>query len=108
MIKARKRYWEHTEEEEKKERDEKVERIIRNNGRERLGEGKWADMSTKEKTYNPTSLMKEAQEELKEEPKKERKVLFSEATEEILERRAKAIERGEQEEYERLTNKNKN
>ncbi len=48
-------------------------------------------------------MPKEATQELKEEPRKERKVMFSKETEEILEKRAIAIERGEEEEYDRLT-----
>ena len=47
--------------------------------------------------------MKEVALELKETPKHERKVLFSEETKEILEKRGEALERGEEENYERLT-----
>ncbi len=60
-------------------------------------------MSVKEKTDNLKIMLKEATLELKEAPKQERKVLFSQETEEILERRGRALERGEEEEFERLT-----
>ncbi len=47
--------------------------------------------------------MKEVTLELKETPKYEKKVLFSEETKGILEKRGEALERGEEENYERLT-----
>ena len=50
----------------------------------------------KRKTDNLIGMLKEATQELKEEPRKERKVMFSKETEDILEKRAIAIERGEE------------
>ncbi len=47
--------------------------------------------------------MKEACLELKEVPKQEKKVLFSDETKDILEKRGEALERGEEENYDRLT-----
>ena len=48
-------------------------------------------------------MMNELTTELKEVPKQEKKVLFSQETKDILERRGEALERGEEENYERLT-----
>ena len=59
-------------------------------------------MNIRDKTDNLRVMRKEATLELKEAPKQERKVFFSIETQEILERRGKALERGEEEEYQRL------
>ncbi len=99
---SRKRYRELTEE-EKKEWAEKTEEIIERKSRRRIGEQMWAEMSIWDKTDNLKVMLKEATLELREAPKQEKKVLFSQETEEILERRGRALERGEEEEYERLT-----
>ena len=61
-----------------------------------------AEMNIRDKTDNFRVMRKEATLELKEAPKQERKVFFSKETQEILERRGKALERGEEEEYQRL------
>ena len=61
-----------------------------------------AEMNIRDKTDNLRVMRKEATLELKEAPTQERKVFFSIETQEILERRGKALERGEEEEYQRL------
>ncbi len=66
---------EHTEE-EKKEWDEKVEKIIDEKSRGMIGESKWREMNIREKTDNLIGMLKEAALELKEEPRKERNVMF--------------------------------
>ena len=60
-------------------------------------------MNIWDKTDNLRVMMKEACLELKEVPKQEKKILFSEATKDILEKRGEALERGEEENYDRLT-----
>ncbi len=60
-------------------------------------------MSIWNKTDNLRVMLKEATLELKEVPRQERKVLFSDETKEILETIGEALERGEEENYERLT-----
>ncbi len=80
-----------------------MEKIVDEKSRGRIGESRWREMSIREKTDNLIGMLKEATRELKEEPRKERKVMFSKETEEVLEKRAIAIQRGEEEEYNRLT-----
>ncbi len=90
---SRKIYREFTEE-EKEEWTKKTEEIIEKKSKRRIGVQMWSEMSIWDKTDNLRVMLKEATLELKETPKKEKKVLFSQEAEEILERRGRALERG--------------
>ena len=77
--------------------------MVKKRGRKSVKEEEWEKLNMTERIERITEILKDATRELKQEPAKDRKVNFSEETKEILERREKAIEEGNEEEYDRLT-----